>query len=240
MIAGFVSSALRNEVFLTRMLHDVGYVPLLDALGRIDLVGWANEDEQRQGRPFQAGVQATVAGDAVSGWWVSGRPAVSDYDRLKLLSRPPEWSIQVQFAHHDEADPTARDGAPEGVLDPTGLPRDQALAQYLAAARNLDGYLGKWGNGKEIVGHNNLGEITFRWPAGEGKSATQHLWWHLPSENRAAALTKYTIDLSYGCSLLADPPYGYVLRADDHDARSGGRRTTTAPTGCPPWSPTGG
>ncbi|MFI1195131.1 hypothetical protein ACH4T9_17965 [Micromonospora sp. NPDC020750] len=223
-IAGFVSSALRNEVFLTRMLHDVGYVPLLDSLGRIDLVGWANEEEQRQGRRFKAGFQVSVAADAVSEWWVSGRPAVSDYDRLKLLSRPPEWSIQVQFAHHDEADPTVRrDGAPEGVLDPTGLPRDQALAQYLAAARNLDGYLGKWGNGKEIVGHNNLGEITFNWPAGEGKSATQRLWWHLPSENRAAALTKYTIDLSYGCSLLADPPYGYVLRPDDHDARSGAK-----------------
>ncbi|MFJ6197451.1 peptidoglycan-binding protein [Micromonospora sp. NPDC092111] len=223
-IAGFVSSALRNEVSLTRLLHDVGYVPLLDSLGRIDLVGWANEDERQEGRRFQAGVQVSVAADAVSGWWVSGRPAVSDYDRLKLLSRPPEWSIQVQFAHHDEADPTVRrDGTPEAVLDPAGLPREQALAQYLAAARNLDGYLGTWGNGKEIVGHNNLGEITFDWPAGERKTATQRLWWHLPSETRAAALTSYTIDLSYGCSLLADPPYGYVLRFDDHDARSGGK-----------------
>ncbi|MFF3855728.1 peptidoglycan-binding protein [Micromonospora sp. NPDC002575] len=223
-IAGFVSSALRNEVALTRLLHHVGYAPLLDSLGRIDLVGWANEDERQEGRRFQAGVQVSVAADAVSGWWVSGRPAVSDYDRLKLLSRPPEWSIQVQFAHHDEADLTGRrGGTPETVLDPAGLSREQALAQYPVAARNLDGHLDIWSGGKEIVGHNNLGEITFDWPAGECKRATQRLWWHLPSETEAAPLTSYTIDLSYGCSLLADPPYGYVLRPDDHDARSGGK-----------------
>jgi peptidoglycan hydrolase-like protein with peptidoglycan-binding domain len=221
-IAGFVASAFRNEDFKTRLLHDVGYVPLLDVTGRIDLVGWANELPDKEGQRMQAGVQVAVAADDVTGWWVSGRPAVSDYDALKVLGRQPEWNVYVQFLRHDEADPTVRrDGTPESVADPAGLPRDQALAQYLAAARNLDHYKGSWGNGKEIVGRNNLGEITFDWPAGECKSATQRLWWQLPGEQRAAALTTYTVDLSFGCSLTTAPPYGgFVLRPDDHDAAS--------------------
>ncbi|MGW0434949.1 peptidoglycan-binding protein [Micromonospora sp. NPDC003197] len=219
-IAGFVSSALHNEVDKTRWLHDFGYVPFLDILGRIDLVGWANETKKEEGKRFQAGVQVTVGADAATGWWTSGRPAVSDVDGLKLLTRAPEWALNVQFVHHDEADPQVqRGGTPETVVDPAGLPRNEALAQYLAAARNLDGYLGKWGNGKEIVGVNNLGEVTFEWPTGECKKATQRLWWRLPDEERAAALTTYTVDLSYGCSLLVTPPYGgYVLRYGDRDA----------------------
>ncbi|GAB3154411.1 hypothetical protein GCM10027290_48860 [Micromonospora sonneratiae] len=219
-IAGFVSSALRNEDDKTRMLNDFGYVPAVDVLGQIDLVGWANE--KNDGKPFQAGVQVAYAADAVAGWRVTGRPAVGENDRLKLLTRPPEWALNVRFIHHDEADPEVdRDGQPETVVDPTGMPREEALAQYLAATRNLDGYLGKWGNGKEIVGYNNLGEITFDWRSGERKSATQRLWWRLPGAARGAALTKYTVDLSYGCSLLVTPPYGgYVLRTGDYDARS--------------------
>ncbi|MFE9654684.1 peptidoglycan-binding protein [Micromonospora sp. NPDC006431] len=219
-LAGFVASAFRNEDSMTRILHDVGYVPLLDVTGRIDLVGWANELPGKEGQRMRAGVQVTVGADATTGWWVSGRPAVSDLDALKLLGRQPDWNVYVQFLRHDEADPTVhRDGVPEPVADPAGLPRDQALSQYLAAARNLDHYKGSWGNGKEIVGRNNLGEITFSWPPGECKSATQRLWWHLPGEDRAAALTTYTVDLSLGCSLTKPPPYGgYVLQPDDHDA----------------------
>ncbi|WP_433280671.1 peptidoglycan-binding protein [Micromonospora sp. CA-244673] len=219
-LAGFVASAFRNEDMATRALHDVGYVPLLDVTGRIDLVGWANERPDKEGQRMQAGVRVTVGADDTTGWWVSGRPSVGDYDALKILGRQPEWNVYVQFLRHDEADPEVRrDGIPEAVLDPTGLPRDQALAQYLAAARNLDHYKGSWGNGKEIVGRNNLGEITFDWPAGECKTATQRLWWHLPGENRAAALTTYTVDLSFGCSLTTPAPYGgFVLRAGDQDA----------------------
>ncbi|MBO4206406.1 peptidoglycan-binding domain-containing protein [Micromonospora echinofusca] len=224
-VAGFVSSALRNESDETHYLHDFGYLPLLDLMPGLDLVGWANEAVAPPGQRFQAGQQVAVAADALTGWWVSGRPAVSDYDGLKLLSRPPEWHVQVRYVHHDEADPQVdRPGTPQPVRDPTGLPREQALAQYLAAARNLDGYLGKWGNGKEIVGYSNLGEITFDWPAGEGKSATQRLWWHLPGEERAAPLTAYKVDLSFGCSLTLTPPYGgFVLRYDDRDATAGGK-----------------
>ncbi|GAA2216579.1 peptidoglycan-binding protein [Micromonospora olivasterospora] len=219
-LAGFVSSGFHNEDDKTRLLHAVGYVPLLDVTGRIDLVGWANELPDKEGQRMQAGVQVTLAADDVTGWWVSGRPSVADLDALKVLTRPPEWSVYVQFVRHDEADPQVlRDGTPESVVDPAGLPRDQALAQYLAAARNLDNYKGSWGNGKEIVGHNNLGEITFDWPDGECKSATQRLWWHLPGEKRAAALTTFTVDLSFGCSLTVTPPYGgWVLRPDDRDA----------------------
>ncbi|MDH6466241.1 peptidoglycan hydrolase-like protein with peptidoglycan-binding domain [Micromonospora sp. A200] len=219
-IAGFVASALRNEDWKTRALHNVGYVPLLDVTGRIDLVGWANELPDKEGQRMQAGLQVTVAADDVTGWWVSGRPAVSDIDALRRLIRQPEWNVHVEFVRHDEADPTVRrDGTPESVVDPAGLPRDQALAQYLAAARNLDRYKGSWESGKEIVGYNNLGEITFDWPAGECKSATQRLWWHLPGEERAAALSTFTVDLSYGCSLTETAPYGgWLLRPDDRDA----------------------
>ncbi|MFD2767184.1 hypothetical protein [Micromonospora eburnea] len=221
-IAGFVSSALRNEDDKTKILHTTGYAPVLPVGRRLDLVGWANEEAGRAGERFPAGTEVAVAADAGVGWWVSGRPAVGDYDGLKLLSRPPEWIVQVQFLRHDESDPQAPDDTtPEPVWDPAGLPDREKLEQYAAAVANLERWIALPGAGREIVGHNNLGEVTFSWPAGEGKSATQRLWWYGP-DGRIAPLTAHRVDLSYGCSLLAPAPYGgYLLERDDHDATAG-------------------
>ncbi|WP_329101017.1 hypothetical protein OG792_19900 [Micromonospora sp. NBC_01699] len=222
-LAGFVSSALRNEASMTRLLHVTGYAPVLDVQRRLDLVGWANEDRGKEGQRRHVGTEVAVAADAGAGvgvgWWAYGRPAVGDLDGLKLLSEPPEWSVQVQFLRHDESDPAAPGDEPaQPVLDPDGLTPRQKLDQYAAAAGNLEKWFGRWGTGREIVGHNNLGELRFTWPTGQGKTATQRLWWYAP-DGRPAPLTTHTVDLGYGCSLLTPAPYGgYVLHPDDRDA----------------------
>ena len=53
------------------------------------------------------------------------------------------------------------------------------MASYLAVSANHTDVTHKWGDGKEIVGVNNIGEITFRWQPGDAKAVVQELWWRL-------------------------------------------------------------
>ena len=92
--------------------------------------------------------------------------------------------------------------------DGPGLGQRQVAGEVpdLAAAANHRDYLGPWGSGKEIVGCNNLGEVTFTWQAGDAKKVIQTLWWRLEGMNDAAPLTHYVIDLALGPSLYDAQP----------------------------------
>ena len=35
------------------------------------------------------------------------------------------------------------------------------------------------GPGQKVVGHNNIGDVTFDWGAGDDKTVIQTLWWRL-------------------------------------------------------------
>ncbi|GGV36727.1 hypothetical protein GCM10010182_71140 [Actinomadura cremea] len=212
-MASFVSSSLRNEDGLTRLLNRTGY-EIGDSVPHLHYVGWAAED--RGGTRRQVGVEVPLTGGDPVGWWVQGKPSVGELTPGRVLSARPEWRLTVQFVRHDEADPKRGSGGAVPVGDPAGKSGPDALAEYLAASGNFDGYLGDWGSGKEIVGHCNLGELTFSW--GEDRKARQTLWWHLADRPEPGPLTTFEVDLDLGPSLTEDMPYGFVLREGDHDA----------------------
>ncbi|MFF5179796.1 hypothetical protein ACFY2Q_17385 [Micromonospora sp. NPDC000316] len=195
-LAQFVSSAARNEDGLTRFLHGTGFDVTADVLPRSSRVGWTNP----AGGSLTVGTELvdTITGHLRSvPWTVSGTPAVAEAGPLRTVTRAPDWSYDLSFAKHDAADPTIppRPGSPRPVYPPTG-DRSAALGQYLAATENHDDYLGKWGDGKEVVGYANIGEVSLSWQPGNAKKAIQTLWWRLPGQDAAAPLTRCVVDLS--------------------------------------------
>ena len=59
----------------------------------------------------------------------------------------------------------------------------------------------KHGSGKEIVGLNNVSEVSFNWKDGE-KSVLQKTWWHLKRKDKKEPeqffpLTKYKVSLEF-------------------------------------------
>ncbi|MGC4861768.1 hypothetical protein [Micromonospora sp. DT68] len=210
-VAQFVASAARNEDGLTRFLHGTGFDVTADVLPRSSRVGWANP----AGGNLTVGTELvdTITGHLRSvPWTVSGTPAVAETGPLRTVTSTPDWSYDLSFAKHDAADPTIppRPGSPRPVYPPTG-DRSAALGQYLAATENHDDYLGKWGDGKEVVGYANLGEVSLSWQPGNAKKAIQTLWWRLPGQDAAAPLTRCVVSLSTRVAGASHDPDHLVL-----------------------------
>ncbi|MES9608746.1 peptidoglycan-binding protein [Actinomadura sp. NPDC000929] len=217
-LATFVASALRNQDFKTTLLNWTGF-EVGDDVPHLHYVGWAAED--RGGARRQVGVEVPLTGGDPVGWSVQGKPSVGELTPGRMLTVKPEWRLASRFVRHVEDDPRRPTGTPVPVGDPIGRTGPEALAEYLAASRDFDGYLGDWGSGKEIVGYCNLGELRFSWGDGEAKKATQILWWHLDDRPEPGPLTTFEVGMEFGPSLTEDIPYGFVLREYDHDARGG-------------------
>lgn len=210
-LAQFVSSSLQNEDAKTAKLHEIGY-ELGDGVPSRSYAGWANPG----GGVLDVGERIVASGGFTSPWQATGTPAVVEVQpSVGVFTTEPEWTIDINYLMHEDPDPSIsnRPGDPAAVTDPNVPPAD-ALAQYLAAAKDHGDYLGKWGDGKEVVGHVNFGEITFVWPPRPGPTqdpgtsgsqqppdqppryqAVQTLWWRLPDEKDAAPLTRYVASL---------------------------------------------
>ena len=224
------SSALKNEEAKTHALHAIGYDPdplamnrAREAVGlepvgdmpRLDRAGWANPGGARR----QVGTSSsppTAFGSVQVPLVVTGAPAIA---RLENVSKPtftvpPEWRYQIHFILGENEADRWRDGTPRQVDFPPPGDRDLALRRYLESATDHMDYRGKWGNGKEIVGRNNIGELSFIWEAGDRKSAIQELWWRLPGHEYPFPLTKFEAWLSLDSGALYG---GYDLTRGDHD-----------------------
>lgn len=204
-IAQLTASALKNQEKNTEKFHRMGYVPAVDRLPAHEhAVGWANPTGQR----IVVGERSvpTDGGFELRPWSVHGTPGMSEFGPDRTIQSAPDWQYTVSFIKHTEDDPTLPPRPSPGAIRPIqdfdpADDRDEVLGRYLAAAANHDDYLGPWGSGKEVVGFNNLGEVTFSWQAGEEKKVIQTLWWRLAGMNDAAPLTRYIIDLALGPSL---------------------------------------
>jgi hypothetical protein len=102
------------------------------------------------------------------------------------------WTHAMEFLLADDDGPRVAAAPAAGTpYPPPGPGRDAALAAHLEGPGDARAYRGPWGDGKEVVGANNLGEITFR---GDGPDAVVHeLWWHLEGDEHPFPLTRWVV-----------------------------------------------
>ncbi|MFJ6572111.1 hypothetical protein ACIQNU_32375 [Streptomyces sp. NPDC091292] len=226
-LAQLTASSLKNQTSMTGVLHDHGYNPTL-GLPHSRRAGWANA----AGRAVPVVTRGPDGG--YGGSVLRETPAVYELSDVEtLLSPVPEWEYELEYYRHTDPDGVApRPGMPAPVSYPATGDRRAALAQYVQAAANHDGYRGAWGSGKEIVGRNNIGEIQFGWDGQDAKSVVQTLWWRLPGTLRAAPLTRLAVPLDVG-QTTGPPPValpdlygGRALREGDTDASTNGGTAT--------------
>ncbi len=111
----------------------------------------------------------------------------------------PDWIYRIQYiSSNDNRNPDDHPPIVQVPFPPAG-DRQAALQAHLASFRNHDAYHEFLASGKEIVGQNNIGELTFEWGAAENKWVIQELWWWLSASSVPFPLTRYR------CSLALHP-----------------------------------
>ncbi|OLR92891.1 peptidoglycan-binding domain-containing protein [Actinokineospora bangkokensis] len=197
-LAQLTAGSARGESSATVYLHQNGTIERSKAIPAVERVGWANDrsepldigfapDPSQEGRTIQ--------------WRVPSTPAVADVTAKHTLTKNPEWRYRVDFYRHEDPDRlNPRTGAPAAVTFPPedAKQRAKALGWYIDAATNHLGFATRWGDGKQLVGRNNLAELTFAWGDGDAKSVVQSLWWRPPNQAGGAPLTRLAVPLDVG------------------------------------------
>ncbi|BAZ15430.1 hypothetical protein NIES4071_73020 [Calothrix sp. NIES-4071] len=214
-IAQFTSSSLRNEKREpggSYSLHLKGFVPfqLIDYHPKAEILGWSNPEAKKQ----EIGVICTYTDDFMQclPLHIDKSPATINiveersWFRLPDITKQPEWWYRIDFLPaklentHYSSNPDIHNT--QSIVAP--LPRQdrvKPLNQYLSMAKNHQEYKGIWGHGKEVVGVNNLAEITFEFDDTK-QLAVQTLWWRLKSYEKGKLLepfplTRYEVSLSF-------------------------------------------
>jgi hypothetical protein len=130
-------------------------------------------------------------------------PAVIDKRVLEEALEPklkfPNWQYRIDFI---SAENDIREAAPyptEPLTAPGPGDRKEALKGYLSLAQNHLDYSKKWGNGKEIVGVNNISELFFEWNDTQ-KTVRQETWWRLKGsegELKLFPLSNFKVPLNF-------------------------------------------
>ncbi|PAX56564.1 hypothetical protein [Brunnivagina elsteri] len=214
-IVQFTSSSFKNEkreAGGSYSLHIKGFIPfkVIDHHPKAEILGWANST----GGKLEIGNYYTYSEEFMQylTWQVKAQPAIVNlvekrtWFRFLEVLKKPEWWYRIDFLSAKLEDVTIPDYShsvnPKYIIAP--LPkqdRNRALENYLATAKNHREHKGLWGHGKEIVGVNNFGEITFEFDDNK-QIAVQTLWWRLESyeDNQLLEtfpLTRYEISLSF-------------------------------------------
>ena len=117
----------------------------------------------------------------------------------------PDWRYRIDFILAENEVRAPAPFAPQVVPAPPPGDRKKAMASYLAGSANHSEVTHKWGNGKEIVGVNNIGEITFHWQPGDAKAVVQDLWWRLQQRQAPFPLSKAIVPLSFANAQYPQP-----------------------------------
>ncbi|NJM69577.1 MAG: hypothetical protein HC862_04750 [Scytonema sp. RU_4_4] len=205
-IAQFTSSSLKNEAKGfggSHSLHKQGFVPfrILNYLPTREILGWENKG----GNELEIGSFYTLVDQTIQHlpWRVKGSPVKvdlvqeNDCFRALQITKQPEWWYRIDFlsAKAEEIHPPIANHSEQLYSVKAPLPgqdRKQPLQQYLAMARNYRDYIGKKRKGKEVVGLNNIGEITFELVDGK-QIAVQTLWWRLESREKDKLLEPFPL-----------------------------------------------
>ena len=211
-IAQLTSSALKNQAGLTKTIEKLGFFTL-DQHGAaivgtdmplIEVNGWANAGGGRTAVGQEFWGPGNIVVSAIR---VRGEPGIyectykvpftdppsSPATPMYTLTSTPEWRYEVR-PHRGEL---------VGRSLPTMIPagassRDEAVRRVVAAAREHRRYTVDLGVGQEVVGHNNVGDISFEWGPADAKFVVQDLWWRPEDAIDAAPLTRYRIHLDNG------------------------------------------
>jgi len=236
--AQFVASSFKNEtggLKGTRQLHTKGFGPTVFDTAEGDklpippeVVGWNNQG----GSLRTVGTVKPLSG-MPRPWAVGRNPAIEELHilagygftpRVDTFADPnnrPHWRYRIDFilADNDVTDPARsipRGFSPRFVPVPppgakTGEQRKKALAAYLAMSANYKDYARQWGDGKEVVGVNNIGEISFHWSDDDSRAVVQEIWWRMKKFGGPAnllppfPLSKAVISLNFVDSRYPQP-----------------------------------
>ena len=192
-IAQLTSSSLKNEVGGiggSHSAHRQGFVPIRvkSDLPTAEVLGWDNKQEQE----VTIGNMSLLVEELFQSipLKIKDNPGIIDLVKQRTtfrnleITKKPEWWYRIDFiASTDEGleKPKRENQEAISVVAPfPGENRKLALEKYLSMARNYKEYLSKKGHGTEIVGLNNIGEITFEIIDGK-ETIVQTLWWRLES-----------------------------------------------------------
>ncbi|MBP5976218.1 hypothetical protein HW132_26685 [Brasilonema sp. CT11] len=205
-VAQFTSSSLKNEAKGfggSHSLHTKGFVPfrILKYFPTAEILGWENKG----GKELEIGSFYTLADQTVQHlpWRLKGSPAKVNLEqerncvRVLQITKKPEWWYRIDFlsAKAEEINQPKNYNSEQLYSVKAPLPgqdRKQPLEQYLAMAINHHHYIGKKAKGKEVVGLNNIGEITFEFVDGK-EIAVQTLWWRLESHENGKLLEPFPL-----------------------------------------------
>jgi hypothetical protein len=211
-VAQLVASSFKNQAGITKWLHKIGYYPIVDALPpRLERLGWNNPG----GDTKQIGT-VSVLGLPLAWNTQAGDPALT-YDSDSYFHETlnadanPDWRYRADYLLADFE--INADDVDAANPEPLGNDRRQALRSYLKAADDYDDYTEKWGHGKEIVGLNNFGEITFEWEPPAARKVIHTLWWRMEErlDNdqllKPAALSRFVVPMDFDDSRYPQPPF---------------------------------
>ncbi|ARV58841.1 hypothetical protein BZZ01_09505 [Nostocales cyanobacterium HT-58-2] len=217
-VAQLTSSSFKNEakgLGGSHSLHSGGFVSfgIINDLPTAEILGWENQG----GKQLEIGVFYTLVDQIVQRlpWRIKGSPAkvdlVRERDCFRVLqiTKKPEWWYRIDFlsAKSEEINKHLIPNPVQLCSVQAPLPgqdRKQSLEQYLARAKNYRDYIK--GKGKEIVGLNNIGEITFE--SVDGKEiVVQTIWWRLESREKSKLLEPFPLTRTEVSLVFDDQDY---------------------------------
>jgi hypothetical protein len=186
-VAQLVSSSLRKQTDNTLGLGDEGYTfaphwyvkPMIGPQVTEYYAGWklaSNTRVANEKRPVRGGVFVHVGQSAGP-----DRPTLRVTDRIELL-RKPDYTYQLDYLNTTKGNVVRSSFTPLPPLPAgtTAEDRKKALDAFNKVTGNYRQYNVDPGFKKQIVGVNNLGEVTFEWPDTDAKKVIHTVRWYHP------------------------------------------------------------
>ena len=194
-VVQLTSSSLKNESEFppTYFLHNHGYDLGSGPPEPQYLVGWHKQ-------PFMQFVTYLQSIRSDPPIW-----HLSDGTMPLSVSAAPDWSYRIDYLLSE-----ARVATPASIPIPPRWLDVAALNAYLSTGEEYEKYLKSYAPGREIVGWNNIGEVTFRWGPGDDKEVVHELWWWLSPEAQPFPISKYVVSLRLSDSRYPPPQAMHV------------------------------
>jgi hypothetical protein len=225
-IIQLTASSLKNEVkedtFGSYFVHNYGYTPTTAGLSPshqrfgYGLPG-ANPrpigpETRSKGGTYVDVINVTKEPTLFTAYALQSHSWGNNNSVTRTIVDPPDWRFRRDFLMDATGISNRPSQTPTPVNFPfTGTPKD-ILDEYAKQSSNYEKYAKLWGPGREIVGTNNFGEITFVWPSGSTSPFLFHtLWWRLESNTNVPLdvmpLTQHVIPFSYSYPGYPMPTY---------------------------------